>query len=775
MRLADAHRLRWCSAVLVGLALVLLGSAPVFAQWIPCLGDATTPNQPWTAPDLPTIPELISKDGKLRGTVLLADEQQRLTFKVPPGAAPSDSNTIRCAPQYVRVWKGVGATPAPPARTGPYPDPMPGPTLRARVGDLVQLTFLNQINPANFGDSIDRGDRATGSGCDETSVYPGKTGDTFPDCFHGSSTANIHFHGTHTNPRSTGDNVFLEIRPSLRRGGQPVVTEASVRRAFDAFFDQCEKQLGTSVLSQWPRVWSDLPAAYRQLQQQQLTQYDRTPGVKKLWPVNAAQIERGDWPQYYIGAYPYCFRLPHFTGPFPPPAPAAATHHGGGPLRGDAPRALQMGQAPGTHWYHAHKHGSTAINVANGMTGVFVIEGGYDDALNDFYGKGWTRTQPVLVINQIGVTPNLERGGGGRTDKGPNFSVNGRIRPVMTMAPGEVKLWRIANTSGRAGVFFTGIFAAGTQGPCYGAAAGFQWKQTAQDGVQLIDDNYQASRNPTLTLMAGNRVDLLVMAPTTLGTYSVCVQNMVDPSDLAGQQKTTLFSVRVAGAPASGNAAQFIGTAPPFPAFLADITDAEVSGTKKLVFKSTPPGGAPAAQHTIDGKKFDGDVGAVVLLNKVEEWQIFNETFAAPISHPFHIHINPFQVTEVFDPNQMLTDSAGQTYNRYVFQKSDQKFSDQCVLDLNDRETWKPCGSSGPRSKLLWRDVFPIPSGRQVSGTDAKGQPQTFNVPGYVKMRSRFVDYAGYYVLHCHILAHEDRGMMTVVQVAPRPSPYSHE
>jgi len=28
-------------------------------------------------------------------------------------------------------------------------------------------------------------------------------------------------------------------------------------------------------------------------------------------------------------------------------------------------------------------------------------------------------------------------------------------------------------------------------------------------------------------------------------------------------------------------------------------------------------------------------------------------------------------------------------------------------------------------------------------------------------MRSRFVDYTGQYVMHCHILAHEDRGMMT--------------
>jgi len=77
-------------------------------------------------------------------------------------------------------------------------------TLRAQLGDKVQLTFLNQINPGDFGDSIDRGER--GQGCDESSApYPGL--DKFPDCFHGSSTGNIHFHGTHTSPSTTGDDV----------------------------------------------------------------------------------------------------------------------------------------------------------------------------------------------------------------------------------------------------------------------------------------------------------------------------------------------------------------------------------------------------------------------------------------------------------------------------------------------------------------------------------------------------------------------------------------
>src|SRR5205807_6508208 len=135
----------------------------------------------------------------------------------------------------------------------------------------------------------------------------------------------------------------------------------------------------------------------------------------------------------------FCFRLPQYFAQTPPPAQAArpvrhvmAAHPATGMVP-DERRSLQMGQAPGLHWYHAHKHGSTAINVSNGMTGAFIIEGQYDDDLNTWYGAGWTRTQKVLVINQLGVSPNLMRapkvGGGpgpGSQDKGPDFSVNGQ-------------------------------------------------------------------------------------------------------------------------------------------------------------------------------------------------------------------------------------------------------------------------------------------------------------------------------------------------------------
>ncbi|MEA2166435.1 MAG: hypothetical protein QOK37_4562 [Thermoanaerobaculia bacterium] len=820
------------SAFVVLLALMLVQG--LAAQSIPC---------PPLNPDLITIPELVSKDGKLHGTLVVTAQQQSIPSRIPP-SAPTPASTFECYPQWVRVMTGDGALPPAPATpAGTYPLPMPGPTLRVRVGELVQLTLLNQIDAGKFPYSVDRGDTDPG-GCDQTSVYPGTTpqSDTYPDCFHGSSTMNMHFHGTHTNPNSTGDNVFIEVRPSMRtkdQANQPMVTAASVKKPFNEFFANCEAHLTTAnVLSVWPKTWKDLPDEYTAEQRRLLKLYDLTPGIKKLWPVDEAQLAKQDWPQYYMGAYPYCFRLPEYTGTTWPPAdnPPAASGAGTAEhadMAMDHP--LKMGQSPGTHWYHAHKHGSTAIDVANGMTGAIIIEGGYDDYFNTQYGAGWTRKQKVMVINQIGTATNLERGGGGvgtpktdrkqwqGQDKGPDFSVNGRIQPVVKMYPGEVQMWRIVNTSGRAGAFFIGP-----------PASGFQWRQLAQDGVQFNDVNYTASgnKNASFLLMPGNRADLLVKAPATLTAgatlYPVLVQNEVDSRDLASAAKIPLVQIRLDG---SGPEMQFPDHTAPFPPFLKTITKAEVTGTRQIVFQSVGAPGTPT-QHMIDGKKFDGEVGAVVLLNTVEEWTVINASYQAVVSHPFHIHINPFQVIEVFDPNKTLkansvsgtvattnnsatvtgtgtaftqlhvgdlitisgstaavlsitndtsltisapasSTATGLTYTSTVpyYTTSKNPQTGQCTINLLDP---KPCDTTAPTDPIWW-DVFPIPSGNpNIVVSAADGSPTTARVPGHFKMRSRFVDYSGYYVIHCHILAHEDRGMMTIVEVAPRRSPYSH-
>ena len=42
-------------------------------------------------------------------------------------------------------------------------------------------------------------------------------------------------------------------------------------------------------------------------------------------------------------------------------------------------------------------------------------------------------------------------------------------------------------------------------------------------------------------------------------------------------------------------------------------------------------------------------------------------------------------------------------------------------------------------------------------------------------MRTRFVDFTGSYVLPCHILIHEDRGMMQLIEVVTDKPVYTQK
>jgi len=49
----------------------------------------------------------------------------------------------------------------------------------------------------------------------------------------------------------------------------------------------------------------------------------------------------------------------------------------------------------------------------------------------------------------------------------------------------------------------------------------------------------------------------------------------------------------------------------------------------------------------INDKQFEDQIiDEVMLLDSAEEWTIYNSS--GGIAHPFHIHINPFQIVEVF-------------------------------------------------------------------------------------------------------------------------------
>jgi FtsP/CotA-like multicopper oxidase with cupredoxin domain len=820
----------------VGAALALGGVSLASAQnnpppvTPPPASAATSPTVPCLpeGQDLVMPPEINASDGK--GIVSLAEEFQRL-----PATAAGNAN---CPQQLVRVYR-PGLAPPP---SNELLNPVPGPTLRARVGDLVQLTFVNTVDANRFDRNVvlvhRTGDPA--NGCMQAghggSLYPGNPGpfEIFPNCLHASSTANIHYHGTHTNPNATGDDVFLEILPLPRdNAGNLTTTPAEAIVGLDQFFKDCAAQLQDRPLNQWPVRWSDMPKDWVQKQTELLQAYQAKHPDQMIWDADKQLIPDG-WPQYYIGVTPYCFVLPY--KPENEPVDQGV---------------LRMGQAPGTHWYHAHKHGSTAINVMNGMTGAFIIEGRYDDDLNTFYGSyvvkrgaeslPWnTRLQPVLVLNQLGTTPNL-LSGAGTGPAGPAgvpFAVSGRVAPKVHMQPGEVQLWRIVNSSSRSAAYFM-------------APEGLQWRQLAQDGVQFARPTYASAQNQNrpFYMAPANRVDLLVQAPMTPPAHpfkvriqAVMARSQVKPTPVKPNANdpvpgTVLMTVDVSGDPVTQNGQPVQapmpfpteGKAPNQPKFLADITDQEWAGsdyiTRKFIFDSKAP--QSDNQHTINGVQFNDSLGRAnvqVSLHAVEQWTIENTTYKpGTIDHPLHIHINPYQITEVFDPNENLVDPESGTLlvqlevmdkdhkpvldgngnpqiktqaecdklsdgthcetvgvPRYVTDKA--TLSDtqnpfrmrQCFLDPANENTWSvagACGPQPPQSNLIWWDTFAIPSARCLPSCS---DPQPKVIPGYFKMRSRFVDYHGTYVMHCHILIHEDRGMMFTVQVIPPPTLMVH-
>jgi FtsP/CotA-like multicopper oxidase with cupredoxin domain len=689
----------------------LAGALAVSSVALAALPKAATGQAvPEVQKEVQKIGEIVAgRDGKLRATITVRND--KLILPADPALDTADSETML---RYLEGRHPNGDLVWPP---DPLPGgarrALPGPTLRARVGDRVEITYLNHVKVDDFAGTLDRVERGEVVGCDDTTepisgkkIYPEGADDRPPDCFHGSSTTNMHFHGTHVTPDGLGDNVLLQLRPN------PEVTADSIRDDFARIF-----QAGP------PARWRDLPKSWRERQLRLLQEYDDTaiwqgrrgtpghpelPPDKRLLKPTEDLIKAGFWPQYQVGAYPFCYTLTKYVEDM----------HG-------HPVGYEMGQCPGTHWYHAHKHGSTAINVLNGMAGVFIIEGDYDDALVRLY-PDLKKTERVLIVQNFSNSPRLTSQIGQQMP--PSLWVNGQLNPIIKMRPGEIQLWRFVNASIRAVMTMDGFGPETDKTPAI--------RQIAQDGVQFKFENYQSRAVREFTALGGqprrysfapgNRVDILVKAPLATGPYTFNVTT-TNFGSLGSLSALPLLTLQVEGAPLS-SAMDFPTAAnyPLFPKFLTDIEEDDIRIRRRLDFswdrgRQGDPGleNQHAPKFMIDEKQFvGGRYDQTMILGDVEEWTLTNST--STIAHPFHIHINPFQVVEIFDPTN--PDEKQQTYK--------------------------------PAKDFIWQDVIAIP-------------PGTPTKKGYVKIRHRFADFPGSYVLHCHMLAHEDRGMMQLVRVIP--------
>ncbi len=105
----------------------------------------------------------------------------------------------------------------------------------------------------------------------------------------------------------------------------------------------------------------------------------------------------------------------------------------------------------GTQWYHPHVHGSTAIQVINGAAGALIVEG----ALDAEPSVAATRER-VMVIQELPLahqyTRHLAAGEACTVNnlsvnnflsftEGMPMAVNGKVKPRLITAPGQVERW----------------------------------------------------------------------------------------------------------------------------------------------------------------------------------------------------------------------------------------------------------------------------------------------------------------------------------------------
>lgn len=326
----------------------------------------------------------------------------------------------------------------------------------------------------------------------------------------------------------------------------------------------------------------------------------------------------------------------------------------------------------GVNFYHAHNHGSVALQVASGMAGALIVEGKVDriDAISKV-------KDVVMLLQSLQAGPDGTVDDYATLDGGTQVYINGQKNPTIPMDRGEVQRWRLINATHNRFLTLT--------------LPGHRFVTLGFDGNPL-----ERTESTTAVFLApGNRVELLVQASFTAGRYAL------DGGSNYGFTYGSIAAVEVGARMGAKDLyeGELVRYDTDFGGHLRPIRDEEVVRGRRVGFGQV--GTLPYWTWTIDGEPFDEKRKFEAKLGTAEEWTLVNQTNDP---HPFHIHINPFQVLET-------------------------------------------SGLPVPVPRGRWLDTITIPPN------------------GHVRMRTRYVDYDGLYVFHCHTLVHEDQGMMRLLEV----------
>jgi FtsP/CotA-like multicopper oxidase with cupredoxin domain len=373
---------------------------------------------------------------------------------------------------------------------------------------------------------------------------------------------------------------------------------------------------------------------------------------------------------------------------------------------------IPANEPPGLYWYHPHPHGFSEGQVQGGATGALIVEGlqNLDTALAGLTERTFVIRDQVLPASEAN-DPNIPA-----WDISLNFvpvTYPNYTPAVIQTNPGQQELWRVANTAADTIL--------NLQYVVNGTAQAMQ--VVAIDGYPIASGTSgQTSENETsIPLPPGARAEFVVTTPNagdqaqlTTQYWNTGPDGDFDPTrpiaNIVSQTgiESSVANKRLPSRTVKAKVTRFANLAAATPAaqrnlYFSEVLQDPTNPNSPTNFYITEQGQTPALFDMNQAPNI------VVHTGTVEDWVIQN---TAEEDHIFHIHQIHFQVLE----------------------QNGVAVNDPAIRDTVDLPYWSGTG--------------PYPS---------------------VKVRMDFRDpnIIGNFVYHCHILQHEDGGMMGEIQVLP--------
>ena len=364
---------------------------------------------------------------------------------------------------------------------------------------------------------------------------------------------------------------------------------------------------------------------------------------------------------------------------------------------------IPANQSAGTLWYHPHMHGITAEQVASGLSGAIVVEDMDDDQLNTI------STNRVLVINDPPITDKNPWADATSSDGSNNSGMGGMNHDMSGMSGMSGMDGMQGMGNGSSGVdMMTAMM--GRTGPKL-LTNGFE-------GLDLTGSAGKLERIHIVNATPSTRLKLtysgakMILLSSEGGRLAAPVQIKELTLDGAGRAEIIL----IPGANGGTLSAQRLSN---------EGSGAAISNPEKVASIAADAGTDTSA------------IPASFMMANTRDLFAQDVKVASQRVVTLQGHMNPTIDGKLFDPNVINFTAKKGTVEEWVIKNETPMFH---PIHLH---SWgfQVKGESG------WQDVVTVaPNSEQV-------------------IRIVFDDFAGTTVIHCHILDHEDTGMMAIIKV----------